>query len=420
MKAGMEKATPVISGHGLRIGYFTSIYPRATDTFIQREIHGLRARGFDVRTFAVRKSGPEHDVSAEIIEEKRNTFYALPAHPLRLLLANLTFFFRAPRQFLDALRLAWTTARPGLRGAIYQLFYFQEAVILAGELQRQAIDHLHNHLGDVGGTVTLLACRLAGTGYSMTIHGPHIFFDPTHWALREKLKHSRFVVCISHYCRSQMMLFTDQADWPRLDIVHCGVHPARYPYAAPRAVAKRLLYTGRLAAEKGLPVLMESLGRLKSRGYAFELTLVGDGPDRAALESLAKSAGIEPDVRFAGFAGQAEVLGHLQRSDILLLPSFAEGVPVSLMEAMACGLPVIATYVGGVVELVEHERTGQMVAAGDVQGLERAIARYLDDGDLRERVSRQGREKIVADFNLDTELDKLAAMFVQHAGAAGR
>ena len=416
MKSGMEKNAPVKSGTGLRIGYFTSIYPRATDTFIQREIRGLRARGFEVRTFAVRKSGPEHDVSAEIREEKRNTFFVLPAYPLRLLFANVGTFLRAPQRFLSTLFLAWTTARPGLRGIIYQFFYFQEAVILAGELRRQQIVHLHNHLGDVGGTVTLLACRLAEVGYSITIHGPHIFFDPTHWALREKLQYSRFIVCISHYCRSQMMLFTEQPDWSRLAIVHCGVDPARYQYVAPRAQARQLLYTGRLAAEKGLPVLIESLGRLKTRGYKFELTLVGDGPDRTELERLVQSTGLGSNVIFAGFAGQDEVLAYLQRSDILLLPSFAEGVPVSLMEAMACGLPVIATYVGGVVELVEHARTGQMVSAGDVQGLEQAIARYLDDGELRARVSRQGREKIVAEFNLGTELDKLAALFVQHAG----
>jgi glycosyltransferase involved in cell wall biosynthesis len=401
---------------GMRIGYFAGIYPRATDTFIQREIQGLRARGFDVRTFSVRKSGADHDVSAEILNEKRNTYFLLPANPFRLLIENMAFLGASPLRYFSALNLAWRTARPGWRGLVYQLFYFQEAVKLAGEMRRQRIAHLHNHLGDASGTVTLLACRLTAVGYSITFHGPHIFFDPMHWALREKVRHCRFAVCISHYCRSQMMLFTDQADWARLVIVHCGVDPARYRYAAPRERASKLLYTGRLAFEKGLPVLFESLGTLKDQGYDFELTLVGDGPDRAALEASARALGIGEQVVFAGFAGQDEVLAHLRQSDMLLLPSFAEGVPVSLMEAMACGLPVIATYVGGVVELVEHARTGQMVHAGDPVSLKEAIASYLQDRGLRELVSRQGRDKVVEDFNFDTEADKLAALFWQNAG----
>jgi colanic acid/amylovoran biosynthesis glycosyltransferase len=404
------------SPHGMRIGYFTGIYPRATDTFIQREIHGLRARGFDVRTFSIRKSGPDHDVSAQIREEKRNTHYLLPANPVLLLAANVARLITAPRRYLAALNLAWRCARPGWRGLLYQMFYFQEAVMLAGELRRQQIGHLHNHLGDAAGTVTLLACQMARVGFSITIHGPHIFFDPTHWALREKVRYSRFVVCISHYCRSQMMLFTDQRDWSRLVIVHCGVDPSRYVFCLPREGARKLLYTGRLAAEKGLPVLFESLSQLRAQGYAFELTLVGDGPDRGALEHLARSVGIAGDVKFTGFLGQEEVLGHLRQSDMLLLPSFAEGVPVSLMEAMACGVPVVATFVGGVVELVEHGVTGQVVHAGDPQSLGNAIARYLDDPELRQRVSRQGREKVAAAFNMDTEIDKLAALFLSHAG----
>ncbi len=404
----------------MRIGYFAGIYPRATDTFIQREISGLRARGFDVRTFSVRRSGSDHDVSDDIRAEKRNTYFLLPVNPVRLFIANVRQLASAPLRYLGALRLAWRTSRDGARGRLYQLFYFQEAVMLAAELRRQRIAHLHNHLGDASGTVTLLACRMADIGYSMTFHGPHIFFDPLHWALREKVRHAHFTVCISHYCRSQMMLFTDQPDWSRLVIVHCGIDPARYAYAAPRDRARRLLYTGRLAAEKGLPVLFESLRHLKVRGYDFELTLVGDGPDRGALETMALQLDIVERVVFAGFCGQDEVLARLRQSDALLLPSFAEGVPVSLMEAMACGLPVIATYVGGVVELVEHMVTGLMVHAGDADSLEAAIAQYLDDAHLRSRVSRQGREKVVSEFNIDTEVDKLAALFTQHAGKGCR
>lgn len=395
----------------MRIGYFTNTYPRATDTFIQREVMGLRSRGFDVRTFSVRSTGEDHDVGLEVVAEKRGTFYLLPVNPLVLIVDTITLLLRSPGAWASTAVLAWKTARPGVRGRIWQLFYFLEAVVLARELRRQRIVHLHNHLGDASGTVAMLASKLCGVGYSITIHGPHIFFDPTHWALAEKLRSSRFITCISRYCQSQMMLFSDRADWSRLEIVHCGVDIDRYRPISVREKARKLLYTGRLSAEKGLPVLFESLKCLKGKGYDFELTLVGDGPYRADLVVLANQIGIAERIVFAGYASQDEVRTYLEQSDMFILPSFAEGVPVSLMEAMACGVPVIATYVGGVAELVDSEQTGLMVPPADAEALADAIARYLDDHALRDRVSRQGRVKVVAEFNLKIELDKLADLF---------
>jgi colanic acid/amylovoran biosynthesis glycosyltransferase len=399
----------------MRIGYITNHYPRATDTFIQREVAALRKRGLEIRTFSVRRSGSEHEVSPEVIAEKRATHYLLPVALTRLIYANAWALVRAPHRYLGVLALAVRTRRPGLRGLALQLAYFQEAVILSLQLKRQGITHVHDHGGDNSGTVTLLAGALMRVGYSITIHGPYIFFDPTHWALRQKLRDSRFIACISHYCRSQVMLFSDQADWDRLKIVRCGIDVERFRYAEVRQQARQLLYVGRLALEKGLPVLFQSLRILVTRGYDFELTLAGDGHDRRALEELARQLGIYAHLNFAGYIDQERVREYLRQSDIFILPSFAEGVPVSLMEAMDCGVPVLSTYVGGIAELVESERTGLLVPAGDSAALSESIARYFDDFELRQRVSRLARQKIVAGFNLDKEADKLAELFAAHA-----
>jgi glycosyltransferase involved in cell wall biosynthesis len=401
----------------MRIGYFTNLYPRATDTFIQREIAGLRRRGFDIRTFSVRRPGDEHDVAPEVVAEKESTHYLLPVGIMRLISSDLTIFLGHPGRFLAALVLALRTRRPGVRGLALQLAYFQEAILLAVAVMRQHITHLHNHLGDNSGTVTLLASRLTGIGYSITIHGPHIFFDPTHWALREKLHYSRFIACISYYCRSQMMLFSDPEDWERLRIIRCGVDTERFRYQDVRQQVKKLLYAGRLAVEKGLAVLFESLRDLLARGYEFELTLLGDGNDREHLQDLSRRLGIYERVVFAGYASQEQLRETLQRSDLFILPSFAEGVPVSLMEAMACGVPVLSTYVGGVAELVEPEETGLLVPPADCTALSKAIARYCDDLELRQRISRSARQAVVARFNLDSEVDKLAQLFLTRAGA---
>jgi len=401
----------------MRIAYFTNLYPRATDTFIQQEVAALRRRGFDIRTFSVRRPGAEHDVAAEVVAEKRQTHYLLPVRVLPLIARNLALLARAPRRFLGAFALAMRTRRPGLHGFALQLAYFQEAILLAREARRQRITHLHNHLGDNSGTVTLLASKLAGIAYSMTIHGPHIFFDPTHWALRDKLRHARFIVCISHYCRSQMMLFSDPADWERLQVVHCGVDTERFGYHEVRAQVCKLLYTGRLATEKGLGVLFESLRNLQARGYDLQLTLLGDGSDRRRLEELAQRLGISARVVFAGYASPERLRECLQGSDLFILPSFAEGVPVSLMEAMACGVPVLSTYVGGVAELVTPGQTGLLVPPADSAALADAIARYCDDPELRQRVARRARETVVTDFNAATEVSRLAELFLSHAGS---
>lgn len=395
----------------MAVAYFTTLYPRATDTFIQREVEFLRLHGLDVSTYSVRRSGSEHDVSESIREEKRRTRYLLPVTPLALMAENISALLRSPLRYVAALRLALRTSRPGLRGLVLQIAYFQEAVLLASRLRSDGIKHLHNHFGDNSGTVTLLAGVLAQVSYSITFHGSHIFFDATNWALREKVRHARFIVCIGHFCRSQIMLFSDAADWGKLKIVRCGVDTRRLFPMTTRTRAEKLLYTGRLSVEKGLSVLFESLKLLGDAGRDYELTLVGDGVDRDRLEALARELAIDRHLVFAGYRSQEEVGEYLRQSDIFILPSFAEGVPVSLMEAMVTGIPVVATNVGGVSELVQSEHTGLLVPPADSEALAQAIARYQDDHELRRRVAAHGRERVIQQYNVEIEGQKLLDFF---------
>ncbi len=399
----------------MRIAYFTSAYPRATDTFIQREVQHLRLKGHDVFTYALRKPGLNHNVSELVKSESDKTHYLLPANFLILVALNCKWLLSKPQKYFNALKLALKTSRAGVKGRLFQLFYFQEALLLAQELLNNKISHLHNHFGDSSGTVSMLAGKLSDIPYSVTIHGPHIFFEPLDWALREKVQHSAFIVCISHYCKSQVMLFSDQADWHKLKIVHCGVDISEYVFAPKSNVgqdqAVKMLYVGRLAGEKGVPVLLQSLVKLKNQGLQFHLTLYGDGADRKLLEQLVSSHGLNKYVTFAGFADQQTIRHALTNSDLFILPSFAEGVPVSLMESMAIGVPVIATYVGGVVELITPEHSGLVVSPSDIDGLSAAIKKYINDSEFRVKVSQNARQKIEHDFNLQIELTKLEALF---------
>ncbi|MEC3861305.1 glycosyltransferase [Mesobacterium sp. TK19101] len=399
-----------------KLAYLTGEYPRASDTFIQREVAALRACGHDVLTCSIRRTGPEHLVGPEQRDEHARTFMVLNAarNPLRLIASHLRWMAR-PGRYLKALKLAWDTAPKGVRGRVYNLIYFLEAGVLAAHLRDQGIDHLHNHIAKASCTVAMLANALSGIPYSFTIHGPDIFFEPHHWRIDEKARRATFVACISDFCRSQLMCFADPADWDRFHIVHCGIDPARYAIP-PAHDGKELLFVGRLAGVKGVPVLLDALTRLKTGHPDIRLTLIGDGPERPVLETKSRELGLSDMVRFVGYKSQAEVADALGTSDVFVLPSFAEGVPVVLMEAMAAQVPVITTRIAGVPELVDHGASGLLVPPGDAGALSASIETALADPDLRKSMGAAGRERVMDAFNIQSEAAWLSHLFMAYAG----
>lgn len=391
----------------MRIAYLTGEYPRATDTFIQREVAVLRENGVDLHSFSVRRTGDEHIVGPEQKAERDRTFYILPVNPIALLVAHLTLIFSSPGNYLRALSLAWSTRQHGLLGTLYQLFYFAEAGILAKQIKVKQIQHLHNHFADSSCTVSMLAAELGGFSFSFTMHGPYIFFEPHRWRIDEKIKRALFTCCISHYCRSQGMIFAPFDKWDQLHIIHCGVDPALFNLVSHDEPGKQLLYAGRLATVKGLPILFESLAALKPSHPDILLTVVGDGPDRSKLEHMTTQLGLDENVKFVGYQSQADVRKHMQQTHVFVLPSFAEGVPVSLMEAMAAGIPVVTTQIAGVSELVEEGISGYLVPPGDVISLTDRIKTLLIDNQLRARLGAAGRAKVEKDFNIHHEVGRL-------------
>lgn len=403
----------------MRIAYLTGEYPRVTDTFIQREVAALRqlgeADGTTVSTFSVRSPAAAQKLSLAQQKERERTQYLLPAQPLKLLAAHAKRFAHQPKRYFQALSLAWKTRQLGLRGSLYQLIYFLEAGLLAHQLNEQGIEHLHNHFGDSSCTVAMLASALGEFGYSFTLHGPGIFFEPHRWRLDEKISRAKFVSCISYFCRSQTMIFAPIETWPNLHIVHCGIDPQQFTDASRNAPASsdeaqntpRLLYVGRLAAAKGLPILLRSLSTLKQAYPTIQLTVVGDGSDRELLTSQVEKLGLREQVDFVGYQSPESVRAYLQRSDVFVMSSFAEGVPVVLMEAMMSGLPVVATQIAGVSELVEDGVNGFLVPPSDVDALRNRIHTLLSDAALRERLGQQGQQKVRHAFNIQTEAGKL-------------
>nr|WP_227754538.1 glycosyltransferase family 4 protein [Stagnihabitans tardus] len=389
------------------MAYVISEYPRVSHTFIQREIETLRAMGLRVEACTVRKPAASGMVGAAQEAEDARTFGVIQAarNPLRLIRAHLAMMRRG--RWLSALSLAWKTRPPGLKALIWQAFYFLEAGILADHARARGVTHLHNHFGDASGTLTMVAAHMAGLPFSITLHGPDIFFAPRHWRLDVKIARAAFVACISHFCRSQAMLFSDEADWGRLRIVHCGIRPALYP--ASRGGGGHVVFVGRLDPVKGVPLLLEAFAAVKARHPEARLTVAGDGRIRSRLEARARALGLE--VAFPGYLDEGQVAELLAEADMLVLPSFAEGLPVVLMEALAARVPVIATQVAGVSELVRDGVSGLIVAPGDVAGLAVAMDRLLSDPDLRARMGAAGRAKVEAEHDIQAEAAWLAELF---------
>ena len=395
----------------MKIAYLTGEYPRATDTFIQREVAALRNLGLDVSTCSIRRTGREHLVGPEQVSEAARTFYILAAMgPIRVLLDHFGWIMRNPVSYFRGLALAFRTAPKGFRGLLYQLIYFVEAGFLAAHMKRNGITHLHNHIAKASCTVAMLASAISDIPFSFTLHGPDIFFEPKHWRLDEKIARAKFVACISNFCRSQAMVFSGAKDTEKLKIVHCGIDPRRYEETV-NTDGHQLLFVGRMAQVKGVPLLLNAVASLSKSHPKTHLTLIGDGPDRAALEKQAETLGIIDHVSFEGYQSQAAVSEALSASDLFVLPSFAEGVPVVLMEAMAAKRAVLTTRIAGIPELIEDGQSGVLVTPGDQNALTQSLATLLDDPALRDRLGAKARTKVQAEFNITTEAAKLAMFF---------
>jgi glycosyltransferase involved in cell wall biosynthesis len=403
-----------------RVAYLTGEYPAVSHTFILREVAALRAIGFSVLTCSVRRTAPNHYVGPAEKAAAEDTYYVLHnAKNLLTLISAQAALLRWPKRYLSTLWLAWRMRAPGLRATLYQMFYFAEATVLAQHLRRERAQHLHNHFADGSANVAVLAAQLADIPFSYTLHGPAELFEPQRWALAEKTARARFVACISHFARSQAMYFSDPAHWPKLRIVHCGVVPELYaqsPGGDPDVM--QLIFVGRLTAIKGLPVLLDAFARAAADRPNLKLCLVGDGDGRAALQ--ARAAPLGDAVEFVGYKSQSEVAALLARSDALILPSFAEGVPVVLMEAMASKKPVIATQVAGVSELVEHGVSGFLVPPGDPHTLADRIGQLSDAPELRSKMGEAGYNRVCAEFDVRIEAARIGALFAGLGGDAPR
>jgi glycosyltransferase involved in cell wall biosynthesis len=404
----MEEGGTRLTAAQPRIAYLVSQYPVVSHTFILREIRELRSLGLDVRVASIRAADRAFEnLSADEREEQRAAFYIKPAGALPAIAAHARILFARPREYFSGFWYATRLAGSSPRRALWNLFYFVEAVVFLDWMRRQDLAHVHMHFTT---TVGLIARRIAPIRTSTTIHGSGEFDDPAGFYLREKIQAFDLLCAISDYGRSQLMRHSDFSEWRKLRVARLGVDPAQYvprPFRQTPAPFE-IICVGKLAPVKGQHLLVAALHHLVSQGRPVRLRLVGNGPDRASLERNVAQRRLDQYVIFEGWQNADRVRALYQEADIFALSSFAEGIPVALMEAMAMEIPCVAPSITGIPELIRNEVDGLLVPAGNEEELARALARLLDDTGLRLHLGRSARERILEHYELSRNVARLA------------
>ena len=404
------------------MAYLVNQYPKVSHSFIRREILALERQGLSIERYAVRGWDAEV-MDPDDERELTRTRYLLRGGLRGLMGGVLASMAAAPIATIQALHTAWRLGhRRAERPWPLHLIYWAEACRLASWMKTGRATHLHAHFGTNAAEVAMLAAQITGRPFSFTVHGPEEFDRPEALDLGRKGAAAAAVVAISAYGRSQLFRWLPTAAWPRVQVVHCGLDDS-YLTLAPTPVPStpRLVCVGRLCEQKGQLLLLQALRRVLDEGVDVELVLAGDGDMRADVEREMARLDLTGHVRITGWLGGAQVQQEIMAARALVLPSFAEGLPVVLMEAMALGRPVISTYVAGIPELVVDGEHGWLVPAGDVDRLSAAMREALTAApDHLAVMGHAARARALERHHIDHEAVKLRQIFDAVPGAGGQ
>jgi Glycosyl transferases group 1 len=361
----------------MRIAYFTNQYPAVSHTFIRREIRALEASGVIVFRYAL-WSSPEALVDPEDKVEHQQTRYILKAGAREFVRCIIAALVRQPGSLVRISCLAMKIGWRSDRGMLRHLAYVGEAVVLANWCRHDGIQHIHAHFGTNSAAVAMLASQLSGISYSFTAHGSEEFEKAPLLSLDVKLRNAAFAVSVSSFGRSQLMRWSPPSQWDKIALVRCGVDESFLNNEpSPPTRTSRLVCVGRLGEHKAQLVLLFAARRLRDSGMKFEIVLVGDGPMRPLIEEKIRQDGLAEYISVTGWVSGEQVKAEIIAARALVLPSFSENMPVVIMEAMALGRPVISTYIAGIPELVQPEKTGWLVPASDEVALAEAMSEVL-------------------------------------------
>lgn len=395
----------------MKIAYLLNSYPMTSTTFIRREMAALEQLGLEVRRYAVRH-WDQRLVEPLDIAEQRQTHYLLSGNVARVIGAFLLELLAHPLQVGRAVAL-WLRLCANERALSPRLVaYLLQAGYFRRRTRADGIGHVHAHFATNATAVAMLAHAMGGPTYSFTSHGPDEFADAETISLRLKVERAAFVVAISQFCRMQLVRVAGMACWDKIVISRCGLQLDEFqPDFRFARDNHDFVCVGRLCPQKGQLLIPQAIAALRAEFPALRVHFVGDGESRAELERAIAECGVARHVELHGWQGSAFINDLLARSRALLLPSFAEGLPVAIMEAFALGRPVLSTYIAGIPELVD-DRCGWIFPAGSVDELASAMRAALraSPADLTEK-AREGRARVERFHDLRTITPALYRQF---------
>jgi glycosyltransferase involved in cell wall biosynthesis len=401
--------------------YLIGQFPAINHGYLLAEILHLRRLGFEIEVASV--SAPDRPMT-ELTEAEREeaarTFCVKSLSIARITILNALEFFRSPWRYLRGLIFTLGLASPSPGKIFYHLAYFAEAVIIGRWMRELEISHLH---ASFSATVALIASRIFPITWSFGVYGFGELHDPVSTHLTERIQSALFVRSISKYGRGQLMLSCDRNQWPKLLYSPLGIDVSGFARGernpADRSPA-HLLCVGRLSQEKGQAVLLEAVASLLCQTYSLRLHIVGDGPDRGWLENYAKQLGVSAHVVFEGWVDSRRLAELYSQTDMFVLPSLAEGIPMVLMEAMAMEIPCVAPRISGIPELIDHGVDGLLFAVADVDELCGAVRTLLDSSEVRNRIGKKAREKVLREYDMARNTERFATLVEKQLNPSAR
>ena len=398
------------------IAYLVSRYPTLSMIFVLREVLALRALGLRIVTASINPPDRTADQLTPQEREEAARTYCVKCHGLAgAAAAHVQTLLLSFAGYWRGLALAFSLAGLDLSRLFLNLMYFTEALMIGQWMRRNGQTHLHVHLASQAASVGLFVQKVFRVGYSMTVHGPDEFYDADGKYLPQKIAAAAFIVCISSYTRSQLMNLSPYAHWNKFVVARLGVDAAAFaphPQPTPQETFE-ILCVGRLTPAKGQHLLIDAVDRLARQGRSVRLRLVGSGPDEASLRNHAGRLASPMTIIFEGAVNQDRIRGFYATANIFCLPSFAEGLPVVLMEAMAMQIPCVSTNIAGIPELIRNDIDGLLVPASDLDALTEALTKLMDDSELRNRLAASGRARVMDHYNLARNVGGLAATFFE-------
>jgi glycosyltransferase involved in cell wall biosynthesis len=402
----------------VKVAYIVSLFPKISETFILREMQALRDRGVEILVVSLKRRR-EAIVHREALSFQERMLYA--GSPLRTALALARCSLRQPAVVATALArtIGAHVAHPVLLAKSLPLV--ATAAELAGRLREAGVDRIHAHWATYPAQVAWAVRILEGIPYSITAHAHDIFLPNP--LLREKIRLSDFTVTISEYNRRFLLERCGEDLSDRIRVVHCGIPLEAYPFRPPEAPRKlRVVSIGRFVDYKGFPVLLHAVAALRRSGRDVTCDIVGDGPLRGLVEKEVSALGLNGAVRLLGSRTQEEVKEILRGAAACVLAcqrghdGQMDGIPVVLMEAMALGVPAVATRISGIPEIIEDGRTGLLAEPGSPDSLAAAVERLLSDPGLAARLAAAGRKRVEEAF----DISRCAAQLLEPMESAGR